>query len=223
VRRTAAFPSGTRTASDDGVGVVDRREQQALGVRGGRRHHDLESGHVGEPRLEALRVLRRGPGAGPERGPQHHRHAGGAAEHVVDLGGLVDDLVHRLVGEVGELDLHDRTHPGEGRADGGADDAELGDGGVTDPVAAEAVVEVAADAEGAAVDADVLAQHVHAFVALHLLPERLGDRDEVGGLAVVATLASRFRAVARRAGFELHRGRHQPASVPPPRPGSWVQ
>ena len=46
---------------DDRVGVVDRGQQQALGVVGGRRHDDLEAGHVREPGLQALRVLGRGP------------------------------------------------------------------------------------------------------------------------------------------------------------------
>ena len=68
-------------------------------------------------------------------------------------------------------------------------------------------------------DADVLAEHEDALVALHLLPQRLGDRDQVGGLAVLGPLAPRLGAMARRAGLD-RRARHQPASVPPPRPGS---
>ena len=46
-------------------------------------------------------------------------------------------------------------------ADGGADDAELGDRGVADALLAEAVDEVAGDAERAAVHADVLAEQEH--------------------------------------------------------------
>ena len=86
-------------------------------------------------------------------------------------------------------------------------------------VGAEAVEEPLGHLEGAAVDADVLAEHEDALVALHLFPQRLGDRDEIGGLAVLGALAAGFGAMARRAGFDLS-GRHQPASVPPPRPGS---
>ncbi len=36
------------------------------------------------------------------------------------------------------------------------------------------------DLEGAAVDADVLAEHEHALVAAHLLPEPVADRLEIG-------------------------------------------
>src|SRR5438876_228648 len=60
------------------------------------------------------------------------------------------------------------------------------------------------------------------LVALHLLPERLRDGDQVGGLPVLAPLAPRLGAVPGRCGFDLL-GRHQLASVPPPRPGSPTQ
>ena len=88
-----------------------------------------------------------------------------------------------------------------------------------DALGAEPVEEPLRHLEGAAVDADVLAEHEDALVALHLLPQRLGDRDQIGGLAVLGALAAGLGAVARRAGLDLS-GRHQPASVPPPRPGS---
>ena len=47
--------------------------------------------------------------------------------------------------------------PAQRRADRGADDAELRDRGVADPLAAEPLEQAAGDAERAAVDADVLA------------------------------------------------------------------
>ena len=43
---------------DDRVVVVDRRPEEAADVLGRRREDDLEPGHVDEPRLELLRVLR---------------------------------------------------------------------------------------------------------------------------------------------------------------------
>ena len=45
---------------------------------------------------------------------------------------------------------------------------------------AELLLEAERHLEGAAVDADVLADHEHALVAPHLLPEPVGDRLEVG-------------------------------------------
>jgi hypothetical protein len=67
----------------------------------------------------------------------HQRHLRGAAEHEVDLRGLVDDLVHRAGDEVGELQLDDGPHPAQGGPDPGADDGDLGDRGVAHPLAAE--------------------------------------------------------------------------------------
>ena len=44
----------------------------------------------------------------------------------------------------------------------------------------ELLLEAERDLEGAAVDADVLADHEHALVAPHLLAEAVGDRLQVG-------------------------------------------
>src|SRR5690606_39729541 len=54
--------------------------------------------------------LRSRPCARATGSTQHHRNLGRATEHEVDFCRLVGDLVHRLRGEVGELDLHDRPH-----------------------------------------------------------------------------------------------------------------
>src|SRR5262249_48702201 len=59
------------------------------------------------------------------------------------------------------------------------------------------------DLERTAVDPDVLAEQEHALVALHLLPQRLGHRDQIGGLALVGALAAGLGAVAGRAALGL--------------------
>ena len=109
------------------------------------------------------------------------------------------------------------------RADRHADDRLLGDRRVHHALGAEALDEALRDLEGAAVDADVLAEHEDALVALHLFPERLRDaRSGRWPAPSSRALAARLGAVAGRAGFDLLR-RHQLASVPPPRPGSSTQ
>ncbi len=120
------------------VRIVDRREQQALGVVRRRRLHDLEARHVREPRFEALAVLRRGAGARAARQPHDHRHARLAAEHEADLRRLVDDLLHRQRDEIRELDLEHRPHAGQRGADRRAGDAQLADRRVDHALAAEA-------------------------------------------------------------------------------------
>ena len=163
---------------DHRVGILERGEQQALGVGGRRRLHHLQPRDVAEPGLEALAVLGGGAGARARGHAHDQRHRGLAAEHVAQLRRLVDDLLHRERREVRELELEDRPQAGQRRADRDAGAAELGDRRVDDPVGAEAVDEVARHLEGAAVDADVLAHQDHAPVALdrdrHGVADRLG-------------------------------------------------
>ena len=63
-----------------------------------------------------------------------------------------------------------------------ADDRRLGERRVDHPPGPELLLEALRDLEGAAVDADVLADHEDALVAPHLEPEPVGDRLEVGEL-----------------------------------------
>ena len=89
-----------------------RLDQQALGVIGVGRHHDLQAGHHGEQRMQGLAVLRAAAQARADRGADHHRGLGLAAEHVAELGGLVVDLVEADADEVDEHDLGHRPHAG---------------------------------------------------------------------------------------------------------------
>jgi len=57
------------------------------------------------------------------RGADDHRDR--LSQSVVMLGGHIDDLVKRTRDEIGELHLHHRTHPHQGRADGRADKPRL--------------------------------------------------------------------------------------------------
>ena len=104
----------------DRAGVVDRAAQQPGGVGRAARHHDLEPGDVGQPRLEALRVLRRAALAGAALRAQHERHAELPARHRVRLRRRVDELVERERDEVDVHDLEDRPQPRLGGADGDA-------------------------------------------------------------------------------------------------------
>src|SRR4051794_4588506 len=82
----------------DWVRIPDRADQQALGVRRGRRGHDLQPGSLEEPGLGILGVERatREPAAG--RQPHHHRDRDSLP--VVELGRDVDELVEPACDEV---------------------------------------------------------------------------------------------------------------------------
>ena len=109
----------------DRVRVADRADQQALGVGGGRRRHDLQPRRLQEPGLRVLGVERAAGEAAARGQADDHRHRDALA--VVELRGDVDELVEAAGDEVGELHLADRPHPLDRGADGGADDRVLGE------------------------------------------------------------------------------------------------
>ncbi len=137
-------------------------------------------GHAGEIALHALGVLRAAAGRADRRA-HHQRDLDRAAGHVPQLGGVVDDLVHRQKQEIAVLDVDDRPHAHDGRADGRAEEAELGDRRVQHPVG-KFLLEPERDGERAAPaarDGDVLAQAEDRRIAPHFLgdsfTERFGD------------------------------------------------
>ena len=150
-----------------------------------------------EPGLEALRVLRGKADAAALRPADHQRHGRRAAQHVAELGGLVDDHVHHQGHEVEDLDLDDRPHAGDRSADAGAAEGRLGDRRVAHPLAPEAVQQALADLEDAAGIRHVLAHQEHARVALHLLRHRLVQRLREGQLTGAALFGLLMRDVRR--------------------------
>jgi hypothetical protein len=88
-------------------------------------------------------------------------------------------VVPRAGDEIGELHLGDGAHAHDRRAGAPADDRRFGERCIDHAPRAELLLEALGDLEGAAVDADVLADHEDALVALHFLPEPVGDRLEV--------------------------------------------
>src|SRR2546429_4024732 len=92
---------------------------------------------------------------------------------ISELRRLVDELVHRERDEVEDLDLDDRSEPGDRRADAGADERRLRDRRVAHTVLAESLAEPAGHAEDAADQTDAPAHDEDTLFALHLAVERL--------------------------------------------------
>ena len=167
---------------DDGVGIGDRAREQSRGVARPARHHDLQARHVGEPALEALRVLRAAAVARPALRAQHERHRQLPAGHEVRLGRAVDELVER---ERDEVDEHDLQHGPQARlrgADRHARDGRLADRRVDHARRAELLDQAGGGRVGPALG-DVLAEHEDAAVGSHGGGERTGDRLDVGRLS----------------------------------------
>ena len=138
---------------------------------------------MGVPGFDALAVLRGAAEPRSRRHAKNDRNIDRAAQHIAQLGGLIDDLLHRQHRKVGELEFVDRPHAGQRRADRDAGAAEFRDRRIHDALVAEAFDEIAGHLKGAAVDADILAHQEHALVAFERDGERFADRLGVGELA----------------------------------------
>ena len=173
------------------------------------------------PARVALRVLcsdarRRAVGAA-----EHDRAAHLPARHVQRLRRRVDDVVHRLHGEVERHELDDRLQSVQRGADRHAGEAVLGDRRIDHPLRAELVEQTLADLVGALVLRDFLADQEHLVVAAqfrrHRVAQRLAHRDRLGRSPVLVRLRARGRlrraarqraaaALARRRCFRLRCG-----------------
>src|SRR5215471_19233496 len=69
---------------------------------------------MAHPCMKTLAVLCRGAARGPQRSTYNHWHLEFATGHIMNLGGLVHNLIHRQANEVPKHDVHDRVHAGHG-------------------------------------------------------------------------------------------------------------
>ena len=162
------------------VVVPDGGGQQPLGLvgRGGGHHHQARN--VGEPRLQALAVLRGQPDAAPLRPADDEGHGIPAAQHVAEFRGLVDDHVHHQRDEIENLHLDDRPQPCNGGSHPGPAKGGLGDGGVPHPLRPEGGHQPLGRLENSAGFRHVLSHQDHRGVPLHLLVHRLRERLREG-------------------------------------------
>src|SRR5262249_36066073 len=160
----------------DGVRIADRADGQCASRPRPRGDHHLEPGDVRVVLLLALRVVLERPHAAAIGHAHHHLTVKAPLGALAIARGVVLDLVEALERESRELDLADGLEPVEGHPHRGADDAGLGEGAVDDAIAPERAVQILGDAEDAAIDPHVLADHEHVGIALHLLVERQVQR-----------------------------------------------
>ncbi len=157
------FGSKKMTGSGSSIG----RDQQALRVVGRRGNDDLQARDVREQAFGRLAVRLAAEDAAAVGRADDHRHrpfAGGAVAHLRDF---ADDLVVAGVDVVGELDLDQRLDAVGGHADRGRDDPAFADRRVERALLAEFLLQAFGDAEDAAEEADVLAEHDDVLVAAH--------------------------------------------------------
>src|SRR5256885_16258545 len=115
-----------------------------------------------------------------------HATAGRAADHdgrgsvpeIVALGDEVGELIEAAGDEVDELHFADGAQAEIAHAASCADDGALADGRVDDALPAETLQQAFAGFEGAAIDANVLAEKDDGWVALHFFEQGLLDGFE---------------------------------------------
>src|SRR5215469_78929 len=69
---------------------------------------------MAHPRVKALAVLCRGTASGSQCSTYDYWHLKFATGHVMNLGSLVHNLIHRQADEVPKHDIHNRAHAGHG-------------------------------------------------------------------------------------------------------------
>ena len=102
---------------------------------------------MGEQRVEHLRMLGRGPVAPAAQRADHQRHLRLAAEHVAQLGALIQNLVETDAHEADEHHFGDRPQAGHRGPDRGADEARLADRGIDHALATELLDHALGDAQ----------------------------------------------------------------------------
>src|SRR3984893_16641837 len=115
----------------------------------------------------------------PTLPPLGARRVPRAAVPISQRRGLIDDLIEAARNEIGKLHLGHRPVAALRRPDADADDRRFRDRRVDDPRLAELLEEAVGDAEGAAIFADILAQHEDLRIPPHFLEQRFADRFEV--------------------------------------------
>ena len=108
---------------------------------------------------------------GPVRAADDHGNIHLSTGEVAQLGGVVDNLVHRQQGEVPGHDFHHRPQPQHGHPDGRSHETQFGDRGIDHARRPISLQQIGGHPERALVHADVLPDEDHAAVMIHLLDQ----------------------------------------------------
>ena len=165
---------------DDGIVVLDRGNQQALGVIRVGGHDRAQTADLGEHGLRTLAVGLPAVDAATARHADGERAGKVARRAVAQTRCFGDDLVAGRVEIIGKLDFDHRAQAVGAHADRGADNAALGDRGVKHARAAVFFLQALGAAEHAAEVAHILAVDDHVVVAfqhhIHGRTQRLDHR-----------------------------------------------
>ncbi len=160
----------------DRIVVLDRADQQSLGVVGTGGDHGFQAADMGEYALGALGMGLSATDAAATGRAYRDRGEVFAAAAMAQPCQLADDLVDGRIDVIGELHLDHGTQAVDAHADGRGDDAAFGDRCVEGAVGAVFVIQALGAAEYAAEKTHVLPHHQHRGVGCHRAVQRRVDR-----------------------------------------------
>ena len=170
---------------DHRIVIANGSLDKPLGVIGRRRANDFQTRVMHEPHLWVLGMkwsTMNVATAGPAQNQWRRR-----APQIVRLGHHVADLVKSAADEIHELEFGHRAHAGERGSEGRADYGGLRNRRVDYAFWPKPVNKTFGDLERAAINTDIFAETKNGWVALHLLPDALANRFEIGKLGHSAT------------------------------------
>ena len=145
--------------------ILDRGDQQALGIVRIRGHDDFEAADVSEYALGTLRMRLAAANAAAAGRADGHRRKEFAGAAIAQPRQFAHDLIEARIDVVGELNFRHRPQPVHAHADGRGHDAPLGDRRIEHPMLAVLALQSLGGAKHAAEIADVLAHQHHRRVA----------------------------------------------------------
>src|SRR5579883_324672 len=158
------------------IGIAHRRFKHTFDIVWGRGHNHLQTGNVGVPGLEHLRVLCAALCAAAAGRTDHQGNLWLAAEHIAKLGGTIHDQVAGEQTKVNRHDFEDWSQALESGADGEAGNHLFRQGSIAYTLFAELIDQSFGHGVGSAVARDIFAQDKNALVASHFIADRLPQR-----------------------------------------------
>ncbi len=159
----------------DRIVVTDSALEQSFRIVWRRRQGNLEPRDVTGPGVKRLRVLGGRTSRGPERRSHDQRDLPRASRHVMNLRGLIDQLIHHQSQEIPEHDVDDRPQTRHRGSDANAGESSLGDWGIDDTLLSELLHEARQHLERGSRFGNVFPENTHPWIAAHLFCQGLPD------------------------------------------------
>src|SRR5215472_6921977 len=138
---------------------------------------------MAHPGMQALAVLGRGTPGGAESSTDYQWYPKLASRHIVNLGSLVYDLVHRQPNEITKHNVDDGAHSGHSRSNPQTADAGLRDRRIYDALGTEFFNQSREYFKWRSGFGDILTHNKHTWISAQLFSQGFTDSLTKGNLA----------------------------------------